>query len=305
MLERFKHIAIIIPFFTLLIFNTASFADTPSALSLANPVIQVLEYEITEGNVELDNQFTIRITLKNNNAYSTAYNVISEVATPDMDLHLTDGQVNQIYFQSIGPNETVAFTQTFYIEKSFPYKSAFLTYTFHYSDESGKSYSNSTSLSPQVIIPCKLKINVLSVAPTASLGSRSLVNVRCTNDGTIDISNIVMNLKGDIMESQESFDLGSLKSGEQLMKDCYVNFLKQGSQALGISFTYKDEAGNTYTIPENTYAVEVTADTITYVDSLPDSGGGFNIKTFIIAIIIVVPIIYLIFKLIGYMKRGK
>lgn len=243
-----------------------AFADVPSALSRANPVIQISEYEIMSENIEPDGEFTIKITVRNNNSYATAYNVVCEAQTPDMDLHLTDGQVNQVYFQSIAPDETVSFSQTFYIEKTFPYKSAALTYRFNYSDENGNAYSNSTSLSPRITIPCKLKINVLSVASKASLGARSLVNVRCTNDGIIDISNVTMNLSADIPEEQQHFDLGALKSGEQLMKDCYVNFMKTGSLGLKVSFTYKDEAGNTYTLPENTYAVEVSSERVVSVD---------------------------------------
>lgn len=292
--------------------NTISFADIPSALSKAGPVIQLVEYSITEGNVELDSQFTIEVTLKNNNAYSAAYNVIATADTPDMAFHLVNGQVNQTYFQSISPNDSVTFSQTFYIDKTFPYNSAFLTYSFTYYDENGNKYTNSTSLSPKVTIPCTLKINVLSVASTASLGSRSLVNVRCTNDGTIDISSIEMHLSGDIMDSQTVFELGSLKSGEQLMKDCYVNFTKYGQQALKISFTYKDDDGNTYSIAENTYSVNVTSEKSSSVDSASSSGGnmvigGKSIRPgyFIIVIIITVAAVYFIRRLLKSMKTTK
>lgn len=288
------------------------FADTPSALSRANPVIQVESYEILSENIELDSSFEIMITARNNNAYATAYNVICEAQSPDMDLHLTDGQVNQVYFQSIAPNETVSFTQTFYIEKTFPYKSASLTYKFSYSDESGTAYSNSTSLSPKITIPCKLKINVLSVASKASLGSRSLVNVRCTNDGTIDISSITMHLSGDIPEEQQEFDLGALKSGEQLMKDCYVNFMKSGSLGLKISFSYKDEAGNTYTIPENTYPVDVSSEKVVTASYVSSTGGGatvggrtFRLKSLFLVLLLGVPIIYAAYRLLRSMKKGR
>ena len=298
--------------FFCLVKTTLLFADTPSALSRANPVIQVESYEILSENIELDGSFDIMITAKNNNAYATAYNVICEAQTPDMDLHLTDGQVNQIYFQSIAPNETVSFTQTFYIEKTFPYKCATLTYKFSYSDESGSAYTNSTSLSPKITIPCKLKINVLSVASKASLGSRSLVNVRCTNDGTIDISGITMHLSGDIPEEQQEFELGELKSGEQLMKDCYVNFMKSGSLGLKISFSYKDEAGNTYTIPENTYPVSVSSEKVVTASYVSSTGGGatvggrnFSIKSLFLVLLLGVPIIYVAYRLIKSMKKGR
>ena len=113
-----------------------AFADVPSALSRANPVIQISEYEIMSENIEPDGEFTIKITVRNNNSYATAYNVVCEAQTPDMDLHLTDGQVNQVYFQSIAPDETVSFSKSFAIlAKSLP-KSLLNTFAWRAKSES-------------------------------------------------------------------------------------------------------------------------------------------------------------------------
>lgn len=284
--------------------NKMIFADVSTALTNADPVIQVVEYEITDGSVELDSQFAIKVTLKNNNAYATAYNVMAEVNTQDMDLHMVNGQVNQVYYEAIAPNQTVSFVKNFVIEKTYPYKNAMLTFAFKYSGENGKEYTNSTSITPKVTIPCKLKINVLSVSDVASLGSRSLVNVRCTNDGIIDISNIVMRIEGNITESQKDIELGELKSGEQLMQDCYVSFIKSGNQDLKILFIYKDDSGNEYRLPESTYAVNVTAENITSVDAPSKSGNGISIQMIIFISIVVVGILYVITKLYKSMGKG-
>lgn len=281
------------------------FADVSTALANADPAIQVIEYEITNGSVELDSQFAIKVTLKNNNAYATAYNVMAEVSTQDMDLHLIDGQVNQVYYESIEPNQTVSFVKSFTVEKTYPYKNAMLTFTFKYSGENGKEYTNSTDITPKVIIPCKLKINVLSVSDMASLGSRSLVNVRCTNDGIIDISSIVMRIDGNITETQKNVELGELKSGEQLMQDCYVNFTKSGNQDLKISFIYKDDSGNEYSLPESTYEVNVITESITSIDTPSKSGNGISVKMIIFISVVVIGIIYVITRLYKSIEKGE
>lgn len=294
-------------------FPISVYADTPSALATADPVIKIINYEIVEGNVELDNQFTVKVTIQNCNLYATAYNVVSDVSSEDMDLRMIDGEVNQTYFQSIAPGATVSFNHTFSLEDTYPYKSAMLTYTFYYSDENGEEYDNRTIITPKVIVPCKLKLNVLSVASTAVVGSRSLVNVRCTNDGSIDMSSLIMKINGNIIENQKTNDLGALKTGDQVMKDCYVNFLDKGTQTLKISFEYKDESGNKYTFPESQYTVEVSPSTTPSVDSPSNSKTNtisignrtLSVKTFILSIILIVTIVVLIVKLLKSIKYGR
>ena len=299
--------------FCLSIYQPDIRADVPSALSSADPIIQVQSYEIVDNSIELDSQFTIKITIKNNNAYATAYNIISEVNTPDMSMHLVDGEVNQKYFQSLGPNQTISFEQSFYIEKTYPHRSAMLTYTFEYSGENGKEYSNSTSLTPKITIPCKLQLSDFTIAESASLGSRSHISVKLVNDGTIDISNIEMRLNANIIDSQKSITLGGLKSGEELSQDCYINFLKEGTQDVKVSFVYKDESGNTYTLAEAAYPIDVTSENHISVKSDSNSesgtiniaGNNISIFVFILVMLIVIGIVYVIIQLYKSMQKGR
>lgn len=292
---------------------TKVYADVPSALSSADPVILVESYEIKDNNIELDSEFTIKVTLKNNNAYATAYNIVAEVNTPDISMHLVDGEVNQKYFQSLGPNQTISFEQSFYIEKSYPHRSAKLTYSFKYSGENGESYSNSTSLTPKIAIPCKLHLSDFSMAEKVSLGSRSHISINLVNDGTIDISNIEMRINANIIESQKSISLGGLKSGEELTQDCYINFLKEGAQEVRVSFVYKDESGNTYTIAEVAYPIEVTSENqiIVRTDSnsqkgtINIAGNNISIFAFILVMLITVGIVYIIIQLYKSMRKGR
>lgn len=312
---KFKNLLFLIILFSILTFdlNIGVQADTASALLNANPVIQVVSYEIIDGSVELDNEFTIEVTLKNCNAYATAYNIIVDSSTLNPDLRLDDGQINQVYFASVAPNSTVSFTQTYSVESTYPYKSAMITYSFNYSGESGKEFDNSSVVTPEVIIPCKLKLNALSVASTTSIGAQTHINVRCTNDGNINMSSLVMLIDGNISESQKIHDFGSLASGEQIMMDCYVSFLKVGTQTLSISFEYKDESGITYTLPASEYSVEVTSGNSLSVDNDNESSNGkftilgktYSVKFLIMGILITTILLYVILRLFKQLTKGK
>ena len=159
----------------------------------------------------------------------TSADVASVLSGANPSFHLAENQVNEVYFQSIGAGQSVKFQQTFYIEKTLELMSVPVQYNLRYFNSSGKEYANATTFSPQVTIPCRLKINNISVASNAYIGSRCLVNVRLTNDGTIDISNIKMIVDGNVPQDQQTFDIGALKAGEHIMKDCSVNFLKEGT----------------------------------------------------------------------------
>ncbi len=236
-----------------------SHADPAASLANADPVIKLIDYEITDGVLEIGNDFTIKGTIRNCNRYADAFNVIVDVSSQDLSLRLEDESVNQLYFETIPAGQSVSFEQTFSIGKTYPYDNAMLTYTFYYSNAATKEFDNRTIITPKVIAPSKLTINVLSVAGSATVGSRSLINVRCTNSGDNDISNIVMHIEGDVEAHNKSIDLGSLVAGDQLMQDCYVTFQNIGENTLKISFSYFDSDGNEYQIEPKEHTVNVKA----------------------------------------------
>lgn len=232
-------------------------ADVASALTNVDPVVMLTDYEITDGSLEIGGQFTIKATITNCNKYADAYNVVVDVSSEDMSLRLNDENTNQAYFEVVPAGKSITVEHTFSIEQNYPYESAMLTYTFYYSNAATLEFDNRTIITPLVTTPSKLDINVLSVATSATLGSRSLVNVRYTNTGTNDIEKVTMLIDGAIDENYKEIDLGSLKAGEQHMEDCYITFEKSGKQKINISFICEDDAGNKYTIEPKEYTVNV------------------------------------------------
>lgn len=262
--------------------------NVATVLKGADPVIAATGYKIVDGSVEIGKEFTIEVTIQNMNKYATAYNVLVDTSSEDLDLRMVDGAVNQLYYPSLAPGEVKTFTQTYKLEERYPYNSAMLTFTFYYCDSKGEEYDNRTIITPLVITPCKLNLNVLSVATTATVNERSLVNVRCTNDGTNDIENIVMKIDGAILENQKSVELGSLISNEQVMKDCYVNFTETGEQTLTISFEYEDKHGNKFSLESQSYTVIVNDANQSSVNKTGNQISGPAIVLIVFAVIITI-----------------
>lgn len=82
------------------------------------------------------------------------------------------------------------------------------------------------------------------------------------------------------------------------MKDCSVNFLKEGTQKLKIDFEYTDESGITYTLDTKTYSVSVSGSKPSESNSSSSNNGlklgnrriNFFSSFFIIVIIILIVI---------------
>lgn len=278
-------------------------ANVVEVLKGADPVIVATSYKIIDGSVEIGKEFTIEVTIQNMNKYATAYNVLVDTASEDLDLRMIDGAVNQLYYPSLAPGEEKTFTQTYKLEERYPYNSAMLTFTFYYCDEKGEEYDNRTIITPLVITPCKLNLNVLSVASTATVNERSLVNVRCTNEGTNDIENIIMKIEGPILDNQKVIELGSLISMEQVMRDCYVNFTELGEQTLTISFEYEDKNGNKFTIEPKEYKVLVNDASSSSVNKTNNKISGPAIVLIVFAVIITIAFTVAIVTAINAKRR--
>lgn len=299
-IDKMKKLEKILILFCTVIFLSSSLsadyfaATVAGVLTNADPVMLLTGYKITEGQVEIGEEFSIEITIQNMNRYATAYNVVVDTTAEDMNLRLVNGGVNQIYYESIAPGATKSFTQRFKLEEGYPYNTAQLIYTFYYCGSDGDEYDNRTIITPAAITPCKLNLNVLSVASTAIVGSRSLVNVRCTNDGSRDIDRITMKIDGNILDSQKKVELGSLEANEQVMQDCYVNFTEAGEQTLSISFEYVDKSGNVFTIDSQSYTVNVNESKDITIQSVNEGSVTINGKKYTSVQVIIVTFIGII-----------
>ena len=72
-MKKLHIIAVIIMIFIITIPNlntSTAYGDTASALTNADPVIALTNYEIVDGKLEIGEEFTIKVTIKNCNKYA-------------------------------------------------------------------------------------------------------------------------------------------------------------------------------------------------------------------------------------------
>jgi|GEM_PF-5425443 len=285
--------------------QAANVGTGTATMEYDNPVIMIEKYEIVEGEVAPGKTFKLSVTIKNKNTHADAFNVIVDESTEDYSLKIANGAPNQIYYETIPAGQTKTFERVFYVGQNYPYDNAMVTYSFYYANEQTKEFQNRTIITPGVILPSELTINVLSVAESAIVGSRSLINVRCTNTGNIDISDIVMHVEGDVPDIYKEISLGGLNAGEQLMKDCDVTYNSSGKKEVKISFKYTDKYGTECTIDEKTYEVEVKSSSVNSGKATNSNKRAKIIRKIIEGVAIGLVCLLIIYQIVLYRRRVK
>lgn len=238
------------------------FASSAQATSITdnlmyyNPKVIVTSYEVEEGVVAKGEEFTLKVEATNMNEFSTAYNATISLTSTD-NIYIAEGNSNVVYFDTIKAGETVSFSMKLGVMESVMTETVVITFTSLYNDELGNEYGVETAITPKIADRVKMEIPAISVANKAVVGAKALVSVRYSNTGDTPISEIRMNIEGNIHEDQKSVDLGELDANEQKYLDYYVTFNQQGDQSLSISFEYEDGNGNVYTISDKEYSVVV------------------------------------------------
>ncbi len=231
---------------------------TQDVLKETNPRIMVTGYEIVEGKIAQEENFTLSIEVTNMNKYADAYNVLVTYTSQTSNVRLADGEINQIFFEEIPAGESVTFTMDYQVLASYEADTLVMDYSIAYLDETGTGYNNVSTISPQIDKSCVMNINALSVANKAVVGSKALINVRYSGSGALEIESAKMLVEGNIVGGSKEVNLEVPAEGLQKSFDYYVNFQEEGTQELLISFAYTDENGNEYTVEGKSFSVEVS-----------------------------------------------
>ncbi|MBQ7360634.1 MAG: hypothetical protein IJW63_11150 [Lachnospiraceae bacterium] len=242
-----------------------------------NPKVLVTSYEITEGIVAKDEEFTIKVELTNMNSHADAYNVVTTFTSYSNNVYITEGNSNVTYFEQIKAGESVSFTMELGVMDVSLSDSVSLGFTSVYSNDEGVEYGIESIVTPLIEEKAEMEVPAVSVATKAVVGAKALVSVRYSNVGDNRIENVVMKVEGNIEESQKTVKLDELNVGEQKYLDYYVTFAQEGEQKLTISFEYQDSNGNNYTIDAKEYTVDVYSYT-----NVDDEAGVINTERFTI-----------------------
>lgn len=223
-----------------------------------NPRLMVTGYEVAEGKVAQEEPFTLNVYVTNVNEYADAYNVMVTYNSATDNVRLADGETNQAFWEIIPAGETVYFSMDYEVTAQYTSDTMVMEYTLSYLDQYGVNYSNVSSITPQIDKSCEMLINSLTVAENAVIGSKTLVNVRYSSTGSLEMKSAKMLIEGDIAGGSKEVDLEVSASGLQKSLDYYVNFEEEGSKNITISFVYTDENGDEYAVEGQNFTVEVS-----------------------------------------------
>lgn len=242
--------------------NAASAAldeQTVAILSYLAPRVMVESYEVVDGQMLQGEEFTLKVNLKNTNEYADAYNVLVTYTSETDNVRLVDQATNQHYEPLIKAGETVSYEMVMEVMDIYEMDTMIMDFNFHYYDQLGNGYDNLSKVTPRIGKSCEMEINSLTVSETATVGAKSLVNLRYSSVGKSPIESATMIIKGDISENEKEIPLAGVSGSEQKYLDYYVNFLNPGEQTLTIEFKYTDEEGREYTIEPQEFDVTVSS----------------------------------------------
>ena len=221
------------------------------------PRLVIDSYEISEGQLIPGAEFTLKLTIHNTNPHIAAENVMLSYYSNDTTVYPVFGESNQKFVGQIDGGKSAQVELHMSVAKAVNKEVATINIALEYASSKSNASNMQSSLMLPISANCNMEVSSLSVAKSTTVGAKSLVSVVYVNNGLVEIKNATMHLSGDILDNQTTIALGDLTAGAQAMKDCYVNFQKEGEQKLLISFTYEDGEGNTFSIPESDYNVMV------------------------------------------------
>lgn len=231
---------------------------TEDILKDTNPRLMVTGYEVSEGKIVQEEPFTLSVEVTNVNEYADAYNVMLTYNSASDNVRLADGETNQVFWETIPAGETVTFTMDYEVVAQYSSDTVVMEYTLAYLDQYGAAYANVSSITPKIDKSCEMQIHSLTVAENAVIGSKTLVNVRYSSSGALEMKSAKMLIEGDIAGGSKEVDLEVSSGGLQKSLDYYVNFETEGTGNLTISFVYTDENGNEYQVEGKNFTVEVS-----------------------------------------------
>lgn len=227
-------------------------------LKVTNPRLMVSGYEVKEGKIVQEEPFSLEVDVTNANVHADAYNVMVTFTSASDNVRLADGETNQVFWEKIPAGETVSFTMDYEVPAQYASDTLVMEYNISYLDQYGEGYSNVSSITPKIDKSCEMMINSLSVAGKAVVGSKTLINVRYSSEGALEMKEAKMLLEGDISGGSKEVVLEVPDAGQQKSLDYYVSFGEEGAKNLTISFVYTDENGEEHRVAGESFAVEVS-----------------------------------------------
>lgn len=257
-----------------------------------NPTpIEITNYSVSNGSFVAGEEVTVEVGLKNNNPFkltdaSVAFEEEGGMLTP-----VTEEKI--IAIGDIDANSETSFSFTAKVSELFSGDVIGVAVTMSYlKDAVPTSYPLVMAI--PVSIANSLEIKTISVADKAVVGGKSLLNVIYSNVGNDDIKDARIIISGNVDVESQSIVMPTIATGKSYQKDYSISFSQAGEQRINISFEYRDNKGNMYTIDKGTYAVNVKNEAVHNAEVVQDNSVNVMIASVgkvILALCVVISIV--------------
>jgi hypothetical protein len=214
-------------------------------------------YEIVGDVASPGKQVTLNMTFSNKNPYKDVYSILISFSSDKNSIYPVYGQSNQVYIEKIKAKSEETVSVDFLLSQTIDKDLIPLQLDISYVDKTDEAGSNVAGILLPITHVNKLQVRSVSVTDNNTLGARTIVGIKYENIGLTDLQNIELMIEGDILENQESINLGKLAAGKSQYSETSINFQKEGEQTVRITMKYEDQDGTAYACPEQEYTVNV------------------------------------------------
>lgn len=221
-----------------------------------NSVVEVESYSVEEGFIEAGKEATVNLTLHNANRRTSADSIFVTVSSNSGMVYPTYGNDNQFFVGSLEADGTANVSIPIVVSSSFVGEYVDFTCNIIYVS-SGKQITNTATM----ILPARYSntiiVSSVEVSPRAVVNNKSLLSVSYYNKSSENVNEVSLNISGNVSESTNTIDLGSVLGGKSYTEDCNVVFTESGDQTITIMLNYTDIDGEQKQLDLGTFKVYV------------------------------------------------
>jgi hypothetical protein len=314
-LKKIITILLLITLISCLSFASVLAAPDGSGTAGNSSIPRVIVDSYTIGSEKVFGNDTFDLTFTLTNTGTTDINNLLLTLTSDNNAFPpAAGKSNQIYVGYIASKGKFTGKTQLKANGSLVSGTYNVNFAMQYQDVNNTSYLSAAQIGIALDQQQKLSINDITLPKTSLIGSKVLLNVSYKNPGKTDIKNLVLNLQGDIPESEKTVSIGTVAAGNSGYVDQYISPQSTGSEQISVFFTYEDSDGNAFStaaqsvtiLVESSGSAEVPVNVTTApLDNFAIANISLNLLLLIILGICVVVAVVIIVVIVVIKKKKK
>ena len=270
-------------------------SEDESAMNVA--LVEVSNYDITDGILAAGKDVSIVLTLHNLNREKDAHSVMLTISNEDGMIYPSYGNDNQTFVGQISAGETVDVTLPVTVSPQFTGDAIILDCQVDYVSEE-EVLSNSSKIALMTFGGSKINIRSIDVGTNAIVNGKSLVSINYSNKSNANITDARIVVDGNVSDECKEIELGAIYAEKSYSKDLNVTFTQPGNQSINLKLVYTDGAGEHVETDLGKYSVTVSEETIVEnkTDNTDDDilyWGGRGLAGVLLLIAVIMVVVYI------------